>query len=325
MNKIGDIELNGKVILGPMAGVTTLAYREFMKPFGVALSYSEMISDCGIDYGNSRTLTYLATSNIDRPVGLQLFGYDKDNLVKAIGYVEEKAEYEILDINLGCPVHKVTKTGAGSAWLKNPPALYEMMRAVVSASHKPVTAKVRLGWDEEHITIFEVVEALEEAGVSMITVHARTTSQLYEGEPNYELIRDLRGKMNIPLCVSGNIFKPEDALKAMEITGADYVMVARGGLGNPRLVTNINLALEGKELLPQPTVLEQCDWAEDFSMRLIEQCGERQALMMLRGLAPHFFKGFPGYKKVRANISMSINTKEDLVKIFAGIRKRNSL
>lgn len=325
MNKIGDIEIKGKVILGPMAGVSSLAYREFMKPFGVALSYSEMISDCGIDYGNVKTLSYLATSKKDRPVGLQLFGFDKGNMVKAIGILEENANYDILDINLGCPVHKVTKTGAGSAWLKNPPSLYEMMRGVVEASHKPVTAKIRLGWDEEHINVFEVVEVLEKAGVKMITIHARTTSQLYSGEPNFESIRDLRGKMNIPLCVSGNIFTPKDALKAMKITGADFVMVARGGLGNPRLITNINLALEGKEMLPPPTVVEQCVWAEEFSLKLIDQFGERQAMMMLRGLAPHFFKGFEGYKKVRANISMTINSKEDLLNIYKGIRKRNTL
>jgi len=323
MIKIGDIEIKGRVVLGPMAGVTTLAYREFMKPFGVALSYSEMISDCGIDYKNKKTYAYLATSSIDRPVGLQLFGFDKENTVKAIALVEENADYDILDINLGCPVPKVTKTGAGSSWLSSPDELEEYMKAVVAASHKPVTAKIRLGKDEKHINVWEISKLLERCGIKMLTIHARTAAQLYTGTPDFECIRGLGKSLNIPLCISGDIFTADDAINAMEITGAQLVMVARGGLGNPNLVTSINNRLEGKEELPKPTLKQQATWAAEFSKMLIEQFGEKIAVMQLRGLIPQFFSGFPGYKKIRAQISMNTKTADDLFRILNGVIERS--
>lgn len=322
---MGSLEISGPVILAPMAGVTSLAYREFMKPFGVALSYSEMISDCGIVYGNELTKAYTKTSKIDTPVGLQIFGYDANISVKAIGILEKEAIYDVLDVNLGCPVYKVTKTGAGSSWLRNPPALYDYMRQIVIASHKPVSAKIRLGWDSTSINVKEVVPLLEDAGVSLISVHARTSKQAYTGAADYEMIRDLGHSMRVPLVVSGDIFSPEAAQKALAISGASFVMVARGGLGNPRLVSNINHLLKGEEQEPAPSIKEQVDWAEDFAKRLLAQDGERSAMMQLRGLIPHFFSGFPGYKKIRAEISMNIQTFDDLEKIFAGILSRDHL
>lgn len=322
---IGNVNVNGPVILGPMAGVTTLAYREFMKPFGVALSYSEMISDCGIDYGNAKTLAYLATSSLDRPVGLQLFGFSSANAVKAIGVLEAKANYDILDINLGCPVYKVVKTGAGSSWLKHPELLYNYMRQVVMASHKPVTAKIRLGWDENSLNVEEVALLLEKAGVQMVTVHARTSRQGYTGHADYSKIQGLGAKLSIPLCVSGDIFTPEKAKEALTISQASFVMVARGGVGNPRLITNINNILTNKPLLPSPTVYEEAGWAEDFSLRLVSQLGEKEAIMRLRGLVPHFFSGFPGYKKIRAEISLNIKTSADLMTILDGVKQRGKL
>jgi tRNA-dihydrouridine synthase B len=322
---IKGVELSGPVVLGPMAGVTSLAYRDFMKPFGVALSYSEMISDCGLVYGNENTIHYARTSQIDRPVGLQLFGSDINVTAKAISILEKEADYDVLDINLGCPVYKVTKTGAGSAWLKKPQELYEYMRVVVASSHKPVSAKIRLGWDETSINVKTIAPMLAEAGVSLLTVHARTTKQGYSGKANYEIIRDLGESLAIPLCVSGDIFTPQNALEAMRITGASLVMVARGGLGNPLLVTNIN-RLCRHELMEDPTsLIEEVEWAESFSHALVAQEGEKAAIMQLRGLIPHFFFGFPGYKKIRSEISMNIKTYEDLLLILEGIRNRSRL
>jgi nifR3 family TIM-barrel protein len=190
--KIGDLEIKGHVILGPMAGVTTLAYREFMKPFGVALSYSEMVSDCGLVYENKKTYEYLATSEVDRPVGIQLFGFDAEKTCRAIEICEKEAEYDVLDINLGCPVFKVTKTGAGSAWLKKPNDLYYYMKKICETSHKPVTAKIRLGWDEKNINVFEVAKGLELAGVKAITIHCRTSKQGYSGVADYKAIAGLK-------------------------------------------------------------------------------------------------------------------------------------
>lgn len=320
MPKFAGIELNGRVILAPMAGVTNLAYRRFMKPFGVALSYSEMISDCGLVYGNKQTLEYLKTMPDDRPCALQLFGSSIESTVKAIQIMEEKADYDILDINLGCPVYKVTKTGAGSAWLKRPEELFEYLKAVVKASSKPVTVKIRLGWDDSSINVHEVVPLIEKAGCAGFAVHARTTKQLYSGKARYEEIRDLDQETSLPFAISGDIFSPEDALEAMKITGASFVMVARGALGRPQLIRQINQAINKEEIEPNPTLSEQISYAEQYANALMEEVGEYHAIPQLRGILPHFFTGFPGYKKYRLTITESVKSKQDLDKVLAGFR-----
>ncbi len=322
--KIGDVEIKGHVVLGPMAGITTLAYREFMKPFGVGLSYSEMVSDCGLDYKNKRTYEYLATSNEDRPVGIQLFGFSLEHAVPAIKICEEKCDYDILDINLGCPVTKVVKTGAGSAWLKDPDSLYLYIKGIVEASHKPVTAKIRLGWDEESVNVFEVAKKLEEAGVSGLTVHSRTRAQGYSGFADHSRIAGLKEALSIPLIVSGDIFTPEDAKKAIEITHADAVMVARGAVGHPYLVTQINHYLDTGERLPDPTPAEQARYALDFAHRLIALKGEATAVRELRGILPHFFSGYPGFKKLRNEITLNIKTSRDVELLLDGVIKRGN-
>lgn len=319
---IKDLELSSRVVLGPMAGITTLAYREFMKPFGVGLSFSEMISDCGIDYNNQRTYEYLATSKKDRPVGLQLFGFKKENTIDAISIIEKKADYDILDINLGCPVTKVVKTGAGSAWLNDPEKLRDYMQAVCAASSKPVSAKIRLGWDEETINVFQISKILEEAGVSLLTIHCRTRSQGYSGEADYHAIEGLKETLHIPLCVSGDIFTLAKAKEALAITKADCVMVARGAVGNPYLVTQIAHYLETGESLPDPSIVQQATWAMDFANMLIELKGEFTAIKELRGIVPKFFSGFPGYKKVRNEIAMNTTSKEHLFAVLKGIQQR---
>lgn len=317
--KIGDLELNGNVILGPMAGVTSLAYREFMKPFGVALSYSEMISDCGIAYGNQRTFEYLKTSEIDSPVGLQLFGSDIKNTAKAIEIVQNSAKFDVLDINLGCPVHKVVKTGAGSALLRDLGKLKEYMSGVVAISKKPVTAKIRLGWDDRSINVFEVAKTLEDVGVKAIAVHCRTKEQGYSGQADYSKIEGLKETLSIPLIVSGDIFTLDDAIKSVNITHADGVMVARGGIGNPYLVTQIDHYFKTGERLPDQGTKMQMEYAWRFANSLIELKGEAHAIAELRGILPHFFSGFPGYKKIRLALATNMKSLHDLEAILQGI------
>ena len=317
--RIGDVELNGNVILGPMAGVTSLAYREFMKPFGVALSYSEMISDCGIAYGNQRTFEYLKTSKIDSPVGLQLFGSDIKNTAKAIEIVQNVAKYDILDINLGCPVHKVVKTGAGSALARDIARLREYMDGVVKASQKPVTAKIRLGWDQSSINVFEVAKTLEEVGVKAIAVHCRTTAQGYAGQADYSKIKGLKETLSIPLIVSGDIFTLDDAIRSVNETHADGVMVARGGIGNPYLITQIDHYFKTGEKLPDQGTDKSIEYARKFAHSLVELKGEAHAIPELRGILPHFFSGFPGYKKIRLALATNMKTLQDMETIFKGI------
>ncbi|MCR5348798.1 MAG: tRNA-dihydrouridine synthase [Bacilli bacterium] len=321
MIRIGNIELKGNVILGPMAGITTLAYREFMKPFGVALSYSEMISDCGISYGNAKTMDYAKTSEIDHPVGLQLFGSDIKNTANAIEILQKSAKYDVLDINLGCPVNKVVKAGSGSAWLKDVGALKAYMAAVCQVSEKPVTAKIRLGWDDQSINVFEVSKALEEAGVKMISVHCRTRQQEYSGHANYGAIKGLKESLGIPLIVSGDIFTIQDAIKSVNKTNADGVMVARGGVGNPQLVRQIDQYFKTGEILPDATPKDQLAYARNYASMLIRTEGEERAIKELKGILPKFFFGFPGHKKIRLAITTNMSSALDLEKIFHGVEE----
>lgn len=316
--KIKDIEIKEIAILGPMAGISTKAYRCFMKPFGIGLSFTEMVSDCGIDYNNKRTYEYCITDPNEHPIGLQIFGSSIEKSTEAIKILESKFDYDILDVNLGCPVHKVIKTGAGSAWLKDIDGLKEYMSAIVKTSTKPVSAKIRLGWDSNSINVFEVAKILEEAGVSLLSVHCRTREQGYGGKANYEAIKGLKESISIPLIVSGDIFTLDDAIRAKEITKADGIMIARGGVGNPYLATQINTYFEskGEIRLPNPSLEDQIVYAKKFSKMLIEEKGEYIGIRELRGILPHFFKGFKGYKKYRQMFAMEMKSIEDMKNLF---------
>lgn len=312
MIQIGNISLNGQVVLGPMAGITDLAYREFMKPFGVALSISEMISVTGLVYGNQATKEYYRSSFNDHPLALQLFGGRTEDHLKAIEILERDAEYEILDLNFGCPMPKVLKGKGGSFWLKDPSALYEHVRTIVAHSHKPVSAKIRLGFDQEHINACEVSKLLEEAGVSLISIHARTTKQLYSGQAQYQEIANLGRELKIPLCISGDIFSVEEAIKAMEDVGAQLVMVARGGVGHPRLVLDLDRSLKGLSPLPKETYKEQIDYALSFLEVCKNNSGEQKAFLHLKGILPHFLKGFSGYRKARNFLASEATSLQEM-------------
>lgn len=321
MWKIGDLEICSRVVLGPMAGITSLSYREFCKPFGVGLSYTEMVSDCGLSYGNIKTIDYIKTSKIDHPVGIQLFGSNIDITLDAIKIIEESGTpYDVLDINLGCPVGKVTRSGAGSAWLKNPNQLFTYMSKICESSQKPVTAKIRLGWDENNINVYEIVQLLEKAGVKAITIHARTTSQMYTGKARFEIIKDIGKTMRVPLIVSGDIFSLSDAMNAIDITGATAVMVARGGVGNPTLILQINEYLSNNRIISNSSLIEQCEYLEKYSKMIINEKGEYQAIKILRGIAPKFFLNYPNTKAFRVKLAQMINSKEDLFNIIKEIK-----
>lgn len=322
--KVGNIQLSGNVLLAPMAGVTNLAYREFMKPFGVALTYSEMISDCGLIYGNKDTYKYLDTSAYERPVALQIFGGSKETLLKALEIIEsQKDDYDFIDVNLGCPVPKVTKTGAGSAWLKREDELFDMMSNLVKASKKPVTAKIRIGWDEQSINVERIVKILQDAGVSLIAIHPRTRNQLYSGVANYECIKDIKKLLHIPLVISGDIFTLESAIEAQKLTNADGIMVARGAMGNPYLITQIDHFFKTGEMLPRISLDKQLEYLKEYANKLVVLKGEDVAIRELRGIAPHFLKGYPNLKKYRVKLTTEMDTLNDLLNIINDIRVNN--
>ena len=309
MWKLGNIEIKGKVVLAPMAGFTSTGFRKFMKPFGVSLAYSEMVSDMGLIYGNKETLTYLNSDENERPLGIQLFGSDPKNMAEAAKIVEKYTnKFDFFDINAGCPVNKVTRSGAGSALLKNPEVLAEMVRVLKANTDKPVTVKIRLGWDNSHINFMEVIKLVEDAGVDAIAIHARTTKELYMGTPHYELLKDLQSKMRVPLIVSGNIYTLDDAINALNITGAQAAMVARGIVGNPTLIRQINEYYKTGERIESASLNEQKEYCLELARFLIEEKGEERAMKIYRSMAPKFFVGFPDSKALRSKLAQDMST-----------------
>ena len=238
MWKLGKFVIEGKVVLAPMAGITSEGYRKYLNTFGVDVCVSEMVSDMGLIYQNKETESYVKYQKDKTLTGVQLFGAKPENLAKAASRaLELNPDIDFFDVNMGCPVPKVTKTGAGSALMLNPKLCGEIIKAIKSVTDKPVTAKIRLGYNE--VNFLDVIKSLEDGGVDAIGIHARTRKELYMGEPHFDLLKDLRSKMKVPLMVSGNIYTLDDAINALEITGADAVMVARGGMGNPYLIKQI--------------------------------------------------------------------------------------
>ena len=322
MFKIGNVEINGKVVLAPMAGVTCLAYRNFMKPFGVALTVTEMVSDCGLIYDNKKTIDYIKTTEFERPVAIQLFGSSAETICKAMDVVLKiNPNIDMFDINLGCPAPKVTKTGAGSALLRDPKKLEEMFKVICKHSPIPVTAKIRLGWNEENINFKENISALEKAGIAAIGLHARTTRAGYAGKPRWDLVKNLRDEMSVPLIVSGDMYDVSDAIKALETTHADAIMVARGGVGNPKLIERINSHFNDNVDLPKATLEESKEYLLRLADMMIEEKGEYSAMMVLRGIAPKFFLGIPGTKKLRSKLASALTTKQSLVRIMDELKE----
>ena len=312
--KIKDINIEGKVILAPMAGVTSFSYRKFMRKFFNGLTYTEMISDCGLNYHNERTFDMCYQDGKDHPLALQLFGGNKETLLKAIDEIESKFDYDILDLNLACPVPKVIKSNGGSSRLKDIDSLKDMVSAIVKKSKKPVSCKIRLGFNE--INVYEIAKALEESGVSFLCIHCRTKKELYSGIPHYEAIKDLKNVISIPFAVSGNIFTLEDAIKAYEITGCDAIAVARGGEGHPLLIKNINNYFEGKKEFFEENKIDQVKYLKEYATYLKEEIGDSRATSVLKGIGPKFLINFNDSKSYRSEITLTIKCVDDLFTIL---------
>ena len=321
MFKIGNITIQNKVILAPMAGITSFGYRKFYAQFNPGYVVTEMISDMGLIYGNEETKSYLKFNKLNIPTGVQLFGNCAENLAKAALICENlNPNIDFYDINMGCPVPKVTKTGAGSALMNDPKKCGEIVKAVKEVTHKPVTVKIRLGAGNDKTGYIEVIKEVIKAGVDLIAIHPRTAKEMYGGKPHWDLVKDLKKIVPVPLIVSGNIYTVEDAINAMEITGADGVMVARGAMGNPTLISNINKYFDFKEIETSdlPT---QIDYCLALAKSLIEEKGEKVAMRVYRGIATKFFDGFPNSKPLKCRLSTELNTYNDLMSILEDYKK----
>lgn len=300
--KIGNVDLKNRAVLAPMAGVTNPAFRLIAKEFGAGLVCAEMVSDKGILLENTRTLRMLYVDEREKPLSLQIFGGSKDTLVKAAQYVDQNTNADIIDINMGCPVPKVTKCEAGAKWLLDPDKVYEMVNAVTNAVDKPVTVKMRTGWDEQHVYLLDNVRAAESGGASAIAIHGRTRSQLYEGTANWELIGDAKKIAGIPIIGNGDIATPQQAKHAIDHYGVDAVMIGRAALGNPWMLYQTVQYLETGELPAEPEAREKIDICMLHLDRLIDLKGELTAVREMRQHVAWYLKGLKGSGPIRKQI-----------------------
>ncbi len=301
--KIGNVEIKGKTVLAPMAGICNSAFRKIIKEMGCSLVYAEMVSDKALFYGNLKTKEMLFMEQIERPIAQQIFGSDQESFVAAAKYIEEVMNPDIIDINMGCPVPKVAlKSQAGAALLKNPNKIYEIVSSVVKSVKCPVTVKIRSGWDQNSINAVQVAKICEQAGASAITIHPRTRSQGYSGKADWSIIKQVKENVNIPVIGNGDITDIYKAKQMLEETGCDLIMIGRGILGNPWLIREINAYLENGTVLEKPTNLEKIDMCLKHLSYLIKIKPEKLACLEIRNHVAWYLKGIKGSKEIKEKI-----------------------
>ena len=300
---LGDLKIEGRVILAPMAGISNTSYRKIIKSMGAGLIYAEMVSDKAITYGNEKTYELLKMTDYERPIAQQIFGSDKESFIIAAKKVEELMHPDIIDINMGCPVPKVAlRAQAGSALLKDPNKVYEIVSSVVKAVKVPVTVKIRSGWDENHINAVEIAKKCEAAGASAITIHARTRSQGYSGKADWNIIKQVKEAVKIPVIGNGDVTTCYLAKQMLEETKCDAVMIGRGVLGNPWLIKECIEYLEtGKEPIPV-TIEEKINMMKKHYELLREDKNEKVALLEIRSHVIWYLKGLPDSKIMKDKI-----------------------
>ena len=302
--------MDNRVVLAPMAGICNSAFRLTVKEFGAGLVYAEMISDKGIVQKNERTMNMLYIDERENPLSLQIFGAEKETLVEAAKYVDQNTNADIIDINMGCPVSKIIKCEAGAKLLLDPAKIYEMVAAVVDNVKKPVSVKMRTGWDLNHLYAVQNAQAIERAGGSAVAVHGRTRVQMYEGHADWDIIRQVKENVNIPVIGNGDVETPQDAKRMLEQTGVDGVMIGRAALGDPWMIYRTVEYLESGELKPEPSVREKMDVCLLHFERLVALKGENIAVREMRKHASWYLKGIRGNGKARNIINQTESAQE---------------
>ena len=316
MFKIGNITLKNRVVLAPMAGISNSAYRTIIKEMGAGLIVAEMVSDKAIYYGSRKTKEMLYMTDFERPISQQIFGSDKESFVVAAKYIYETMKPDIIDINMGCPVPKVAiGAQAGSALLKDPKKVYEIVSAVVEAVPIPVTVKIRSGWDSDSINAVSIAKVIESAKASAITVHPRTRSQGYSGTADWDIIKQVKEAVNIPVIGNGDIRSCYDAKRMLDLTKCDAVMIGRGVLGNPWLIKECVEYLETGKIPKEVTIKEKIDMIKKHLLLLLNTKPYKVAMLEIRSHAAWYLKGLPNAKELKEAI-FKTSTKEELIELL---------
>lgn len=316
MLKIGNVELNTNVVLAPMAGVTDITYRTICKEMGAGLVYTEMVSAKGLYYRDIKTKTLMKINEKNRPVSLQIFGSDPDIMAYVVeNYINERKDIDIIDINMGCPTPKIVKNGDGSALMKSPDLAGEIINKIKKVSLKPVTVKIRAGWDSNNINAPEFAKLLEFNGADMVAVHGRTREQFYTGKADNNIIKEVKESVNIPVIGNGDIYAPQDAVDMLETTNCDGVMVARGILGNPWLIKNVVKILNNDYDFYEPTHIEKIEMIKRHALMLANELDEKIAILEMRKFAAWYMKGMKNSSETRGKVN-KITKAADLCQVL---------